>query len=266
MNKLYFFYTLILFIPIQALANYPPYDAVAISLGGSSVTYISPFSIVFNPANLCYSPPKISINAQNRYGIQQYSKVLLIGNYRLDKSAIGISYQAENGVVLNQKITLAFAKKFNQNLATGVTLNINRLSSQNAYYQNSNILTFNAGLHYQINTRNSIGFQIENPNQSQITEYPEENLPVRIKLGMNHKLTKNIGTYIDALQSNNQKINLCVGVELIKDDYKFRTGFNLNQMIGCGISFKKESFLIEVGLSFHNHLGASPSLNTSYAW
>ena len=117
MNKLYFFYTLILFIPIQALANYPPYDAVAISLGGSSVTYISPFSIGFNQANLCYSPPKISINAQNRYGIQQYSKVLLIGNYRLDKSAIGISYQAENGVVLNQKITLAFAKKFNQNIS-----------------------------------------------------------------------------------------------------------------------------------------------------
>ncbi|MDG1045933.1 MAG: hypothetical protein P8P81_04960 [Bacteroidia bacterium] len=181
MIKLYFF-TLISFVCTQVYANYPPYDAVTTSLGGSSVTYISPFSIEFNPANLCFSPSKISINAQNRYGIRQYSKVQLIGNYSLNKSAIAISYQAENGIVLNQKIALAFAKKFNQNLAAGVTINFNRFSSQNAYYQSNNILTFNAGLHYQINTKNSIGFQIENPNQSQIIEYPKENLPARIRL------------------------------------------------------------------------------------
>lgn len=265
MIKLYFF-TILSFVSTQVFANYPPYDAVATSLGGSSVTYISPFSIEFNPANLCYTSSKISINAQNRYGIRQYSKVLLIGNYRLDKSAIAISYQAENGIVLNQKLALAFAKKFNQNLAAGITINFNRFSSQDPYYKNNNVLAFNIGLRYQINTKNSIGFQIENPNQSQIIEYPKENLPARIRLGINHELSKNINTYIDALQSNNQQINLCVGLEIIKEHYKFRTGFNLNQIIGCGISFKKASFLIDVGLSFHNHLSISPSLNTSYAW
>ena len=75
MIKLYFF-TILSFVSTQVFANYPPYDAVATSLGGSSVTYISPFSIEFNPANLCYTSSKISINAQNRYGIRQYSKVL----------------------------------------------------------------------------------------------------------------------------------------------------------------------------------------------
>ena len=113
----------------------------------------------------------------------------------------------------------------------GITINFNRFSSQDPYYKNNNVLAFNIGLRYQINTKNSIGFQIENPNQSQIIEYPKENLPARIRLGINHELSKNINTYIDALQSNNQQINLCVGLEIIKEHYKFRTGFNLNQII-----------------------------------
>ena len=146
MNKLYFF-SLLSLTYIQVFATNPPNEALATSLGGSSVTYISPFSVEYNPANLTSTPSGISLNAQNRYGISQYSKVLFIGNYTMEKSAMGLSYQIENGIISNQKIAIAFAKKINQNLASGVTINFNRFSSQNTYYQNSNILTFTAGLH-----------------------------------------------------------------------------------------------------------------------
>ena len=105
MNKLYFF-SLLSLTYIQVFATNPPNEALATSLGGSSVTYISPFSVEYNPANLSSTPSGISLNAQNGYGISQYSKVLFIGNYTMEKSAMGLSYQIENGIISNQKIAI----------------------------------------------------------------------------------------------------------------------------------------------------------------
>lgn len=219
----------------------------------------------YNAANLAFSPSSIALNAQNQFGIHEYTQILLIGNYSLKESAIGLSYQAENGIITNQKIAVAFAKKIQPKLACGVTINYNQFRSQNQYYQNHQIITFNAGLSYKINPKTLIGFQIENPNRSQIIVFPKENLPATIRLGMKHKLSHYISAYIDALQSSNQNLNVSVGIEIIKEQYKIRMGVNLNQIIGCGFSFKKGNILIDVGLRFHNHLGISPSLNTSYA-
>ena len=265
MKKLYFF-IYILFSYAHLLAIEPPHDAIATSLGGSSVAYSSHFCIEYNAANLVLTPSNIAFNAQNRYGISEYSKILLTGNYSLKKSALGFSYQAENGIILNQKIAIAFAKKIQPKLAFGITINLNRFTSQNQYYQNNQVITFNTGVSYKINHKNHLGFQIKNPNRNQSIAYPKENLPASIRLGLKHQLTDHISTYIDALQSSNQKLNTSVGVEIIKEHFKLRMGFNLNQIVGCGIGFQKNNIRIDIGLSFHNHLGMSPSLNTTYAW
>lgn len=264
MNKLYFIVLLFSFCE-KLLATNPP-DAISLSLGGSAAAYSSPFCIQYNAANLVYSPSNIAFNAQNRYGIRDYTKILFVGNYSLKESSLGFSYQAENGIIFNQKISAAIAKKIQPNLACGITLNLNRFSSRDSYYQNTQIITFSAGLSYQINPKNHLGFQIENPNQSEIIAFPKEKSPTTVRLGLKHQLTSNINLYIDAFQSSNQHINTCVGIEIIKDHYKIRTGYNTNQIIGCGIGIQKGSIIIDIGLSFHNHLGISPSLNTSYAW
>lgn len=172
MNKLYFIVLLFSFCE-KLIATNPP-DAISLSLGGSAAAYSSPFCIQYNAANLVYSPSNIAFNAQNRYGIRDYTKILFVGNYSLKESSLGFSYQAENGIIFNQKISAAIAKKIQPNLACGITLNLNRFSSRDSYYQNTQIITFSAGLSYQINPKNHLGFQIENPNQSEIIAFPKE--------------------------------------------------------------------------------------------
>jgi len=169
-KKLYFF-ILPFFTYSTLFAIKPSHDARASSLAGSSVTCNSPFCIEYNAANLAFYPSSIALNAQNQFGIHEYTQILLIGNYSLKESAIGLSYQAENGIITNQKIAVAFAKKIQPKLACGVTINYNQFRSQNQYYQNHQIITFNAGLSYKINPKTLIGFQIENPNRSQETEF-----------------------------------------------------------------------------------------------
>lgn len=90
----------------------------------------------YNVANLAFSPSSIALNAQNQFGIHEYTQILLIGNYSLKEPAIGFSYQAENGMITNQKIAVGFAKKIQPKLACGITINYNQFRSQNQYYQN----------------------------------------------------------------------------------------------------------------------------------
>jgi len=218
-------------------------------------------------ATLAFSPSDVSLTSTNRFGLSEYSNVMLAGNYALDNSSIGISYQvAPLGGLTIQKAQIGFAKKLMPNLSAGIALNYEHFSSIDAFYQARGAFTFNAGVYYQINEKLNVGFQTYNPTRSRILETPLERLPSRVRLGIDYKLAEAITLYSDVSQTSEQNLDLNAGLELIRNNYVIRGGFGLNQLIAMGFGWKKNKIQVDVTAAYHNQLGISPALNIGYAF
>lgn len=250
----------------QAQQVITPNNAVALSLGGTSTTYSNVFSIENNVAALSYCSNTIAVNGSNRFGLSEYSNLFLVGCYSLENSSIGVSYKISPlAQFTEQKVQLAFAKKLMENISVGISLNYHQFSSPNAFYRNTNVLTFNAGVLYDINENLQLGFLTFNPNQTLLTEFPNEPLPSEYRLGLKYKLDENIDLYCDAVQLSNSSLSASAGIELKKENYYVRGGFGLNSTFGLGFGYKRQKAQLDLAASYHNQLGFSPSLNLSYA-
>jgi hypothetical protein len=252
----------------NSFAFYPPANnAVSLSLGGASATYLNSFAIENNVAALAFSKSEFALSAANRYGLSDYSNVFLAGNVSSKFTNIGFSYQlAPLANLTRQKCQLAVAKKLGEHVAAGIAINYHRLSSTNAYYESANFLSFQVGLYYKINEKLNVGFQVFNPNRSTLTEVPKERLPANLRLGLDYTLAENITLYSDVQQVSEERLDLNAGLELSKDQYTLRGGFGLNQLLALGFGWKTDNLEFDVSVSFHNHLGFSPSLNMGYAF
>ncbi|MDB4107635.1 type IX secretion system membrane protein PorP/SprF [Bacteroidia bacterium] len=267
MRKLGFILYFFILSQSSIASSPPPNNAVALSLGGASTTYLNALSIENNVGALAYSKNEISLNGSNSFGLTEYSRVMLAGNIKTKYASIGFAYQVNPVASLTvQKAQFAIAKQLGEKLSAGVALNYHQFSSTDAYYKSSNSITFNAGLYYRVNDKLNTGFSVFNPNQSKLTNNPAENLNSSLRLGLDYALVDNIKLYCDAIQNSGQKLDLNAGLELKKDDYKIRGGFGLNHLLALGFGWDKNKFGIDVAAAYHNQLGFSPSLNIRYAF
>jgi hypothetical protein len=268
MMKILLFILLGLTTAINSYAISPPANnAISLSLGGSSATYLNSFSIENNVAALAFSKNEISLNAANRFGLSDYSNVLLTGNVSSKLANIGFSYQiAPLAHLTSQKAQLAVAKQLGKQVSAGIAINYHILSSTDAYYKTANFLTFNIGLYYAVNKKLNVGFQAFNPTRTPITDSPLERLPANIRLGLDYLLAENITLYSDVLQVSEEKIDLNAGLEISRDKYSIRGGFGLNQLVAVGFGWRADKLQLDITGAYHNQLGFSPSLNVGYAF
>jgi len=245
----------------------PPNNAASLSLGGASSTYYNAFAIENNVAALAYTRSEINLNASNRFGLADYSQAMLAGNLATDFASVGFAYRISPfSAFTEQKAQLGIAKRLGEKVAAGIALNYHRLSSTNAYYQNTSFLTFNAGLYYKVNEKLNAGFSIFNPNRTKLTETPSERLAAQYRLGIDYLLAENITLHTDYVQASEIRPDLNVGIELKKEKYSIRGGFGLNQLVALGFGWQSNAIQIDLAAAYHNQLGFSPSLNVGYAF
>ena len=256
------------FLCFQLFAIQPPVNnASALALGGAAATYKNPFAIENNVGILAFNKNEVAFNGQNRFGLSEYSQLSLCGTIALSNTVLGIAYHNSPLADLSiQKYQLALAKKLMEDLSIGVAINYHQHSSSNVYYEKGDAFSFNLGLYYQINDKLNFGFQAFNPNRSRITKLPQERLDALYRLGMDYLLSKNVTLYSDLVQSTSQNLSFHGGLEVQQNQFKIRGGFNTNQELALGLGFSKNQFSFDVGTSYHNILGISPSLNLNYAF
>jgi len=263
-NRLVFFFCLFSIQPL--FAQHSPNNAVSLSLGGASATYLNAFAIENNVGALAFSPSEIALNGANYFGLSDYSAVRLAAVSSIEKASIGVSYQALPLATLTMhKAQLAFAKKLTEQVSAGVAINYHSFVSNNAYYQNGKAFTFNIGIFYKVNEDLEMGFQAFNPNQSVLSSQQKESIPSSYRLGIKYVLSSNIDSYIDAFQRSGQDLDLNAGIELTANQLKVRGGFGLNQLVAMGIGWEHNQFTLDACGAYHNQLGFSPSINLQYA-
>ena len=263
-NRLIFIFCLFIIQPL--FAQQSPNNAVSLSLGGASATYLNAFSIENNVGAMAFSPSEIAINGANYFGLSDYSAVRVAAVSSKEKASVGISYHALPLAALTMhKAQLAFAKKLTDQVSAGVALNYHSFVSKDAYYQNGTAFTFNIGICYKVNEELEMGFQAFNPNQSVLSSQQKESITSTYRLGVKYVLSSNIDTYIDAFQRSDEDLDLNAGLELTANHLKVRGGFGLNQLVAMGIGWEHNQFTLDACGAYHNQLGFSPSINLRYA-
>ncbi len=245
----------------------PPNNAVSLSLGGASATYTNAFAIENNVAALAKTNGELSLNASNRFGLSEYSQLMLAGNFKSKVASIGFAYRVTPFSALTEhKAQLGIAKELGEKVAAGVAINYHYFASPNAYYQNHSVLTFNAGIYYTVNDKLNAGFSLFNPNRSTLTSTPEEHLVANFRIGLDYALSDNLKLYSDLVQASEQQPDFNAGMELTKEHYHIRGGFGLNQLVAVGFGWQTQKLTLDVTAAYHNQLGFSPSLNVSHAF
>ena len=140
------------------------------------------------------------------------------------------------------------------------------MRSTDAFYPNSNAITFNAGLYYQVNDKLNAGFSVSNPNRSILIRQTNERLPATFRFGVDYQIADKVKLYSDALQQTNIPLQVLGGVEVEANLFKVRAGFGTNQTMAFGLGYIQQKIHLDIAVQYHNQLGVSPALNFAYAF
>ena len=225
----------------------------------------TPDAVFQNPAALIYATrPTVTVATEMRFGVKDLRPVG-IGLILPTKSGVfGGSIQHFGfSAFQQQKIGLAFAKRFSEKLNVGIQLDYLRLQATG--YGNANILTFEIGCNTLITKDLTLAFYVFNPLSVRVSE--SERTPSVFRLGAAYAL--------------NNKMMITAEIEKsIIDAATFRMGFDYKVAetvaVRCGFSSLPASFSVGVGyflsknciidaaLSHQSALGSTPSVSLSY--
>ena len=157
----------------------------ATAMGNASVANQDAWSVFNNQAGLSWvNGIEIGIGYENRYLMKELGLKSLGIVLPLKNKGFGISIQHFGFSKYNEmKVGIAYSMKFGKNFSTGIQLDYFRIG-QGENYGNLNLLSFEAGIQFKIDTRWRLGVHIANPIPVRLTKIQQEYLPTIFRLGL----------------------------------------------------------------------------------
>ncbi len=242
----------------------------AAAMGGIQSPMKDVYSAFGNQAGLAHID-QITIGAffENRFAVQKLSRSGLtaafptkFGTFAFAGSFYG--YSMYNETLLG----LAYGRSLvPQYLSIGMKMNYYQLQLGDDF-GSKHTVTAEVGLMSSPIDGLTIGLHFDNPIPQSISEYPEENLPSRIKFGAAYRFEKIVLLALEAdKQLDQEETNLKAGLEFefLKRFY-LRTGISsYPAQFSFGLGFKWTDFRADIAFLRHETLGYSPKFGLSYA-
>lgn len=234
----------------------------------NAVTAVASADAVFqNPASLLFiSRPTATISTEMRFGVKEL-RPIGVGFIQPTKSGVfGFSLQHFGfSAFQQQKLGVAFARRFSEKLNIGVQLDYVHLQAPD--YGNAHLLTFELGCNTLITKNLNLSFYVFNPIAVRLN--PSERTPSVFRLGAAYTL--------------NEKFIIAAEIEkVVIDKANFRLGFEYKiakiVAVRCGFSSRPASFSVGIGyylskncvidaaLTHQSLLGPTPSMSLTYSF
>ncbi|MGB0849712.1 MAG: hypothetical protein ACPGTP_00570, partial [Bacteroidia bacterium] len=119
--------TLAIILCILSLKSFailpPPNNAVSLSLGGASATYLNSYALSNNVGVLAFCESEVAINGQNSFGLNEYSKFSFAVNKKTKLASIALGYEITpfSGYT-HQKAQIGISKSLHEKVSAGVAL------------------------------------------------------------------------------------------------------------------------------------------------
>ncbi len=225
----------------------------------------TPDAVFQNPAALIYiTRPTVTVATEMRFGVKELRPVG-VGLIQPTKSGVfGCSIQHYGfSTFQQQKIGLAFAKRFSEKLNIGIQLDY--LHLQASGYGNANILTFELGCNTLITKELTLAFYVFNPLAVRLSE--AERTPSVFRLGGAYSINNKIMITAEIEKSLVDATNFRMGFDYkVAETVAVRCGFSsLPTSFSVGIGyFLSKNCVIDAALSPQSLLGSTPSVSLSY--
>jgi len=202
----------------------------------------------------------IGVNQDNRFGLAELSNKTFGIAIPSGKGALGIVYSYYGYTEYNRHTAgLAYGMQLSPKLSAGVQCDL--YSTRAAMdYENTNSLTFEAGLLYSPNDKLRIGAHVFNPLPNSLRE---RELPSSMQFGLSYCFTSTFMALSEIEVSDLYPMNIKVAAE-----YEFYTSYFaragvMNKPLGFsfGMGYSGRIFKVDIGFITHENLGLTPSLS-----
>ncbi len=227
----------------------------------------TPDAVFQNPAALIYiTRPTATVATDMRFGVKELRPVG-VGLILPTKSGVfGCSVQHFGfSAFQQQKIGLAFAKRFSEKFNVGIQLDY--LHLQASGYDNANILTFEIGCNTLITKELTLAFYVFNPLAVRLSE--SERTPSVFRLSAAYFINPKILITAEIEKSIIEAANFRIGFDYkVAETVAVRCGFsNLPASFSVGMGyFLSKNCVIDAALSHQSALGSTPSVSLSYVF
>ena len=246
-----------------------PVGARAAGMGNAAVTLNDMWSAFQNQAGTAYlNHVNVGIYNEVRFGLKELSlnafvvavPIKNVGTFSLSATYFGYKLYNE------QKIGLAYARKFGNNFSAGLQINYLGTHIADEFYGNKASFAIEGGVRALILPKLTMGFYIFNPTLSGLADYDNENIPTTMKLGLSYEFNDKVILAIEAEKATEAKAIFKAGFEYrIANPLYLRMGLSTNQnayYFGFGLALKQ--IKIDFTASFNQTLGFTPHTGLSY--
>lgn len=238
-------------------------------MGNAAVTLNDMWSAFQNQAGTAYLK-NVNVGAYNeiRYGVNELSlnafavavPVKNVGTFSLSATYFGFKLYNE------QKIGLAYARKFGENISAGLQFDYLATNISDEYYGNQSAFAVEAGFRAKLLPNLDLGFHVYNPTRAKLADYSDERIPTVMKLGLCYHFNEKVLFAVEAEKTSAAKNIFKAGIEyqIVKPLY-LRAGIATNQTTGYfGFGLNLKQIKINFTASFHETLGFTPHTDLSY--
>jgi hypothetical protein len=181
------------------------------------------------------------------------------GSFATNISYFGYSQYNE------KKIGFAYGMPLSKRLAFGVQLDYLH-TAIGEQYGGIGLVTFEAGLLYEISSKVKLGAHVFNPVQAKLNDYNDERLPMLLKMGLNWTLSEDFMAAVEVQSDIDHDLVFRVGLQYaIGETLYTRIGMSNNpNTFTFGVGLKMEDFTLDFSSSMHQVLGYSPQIGLHY--
>jgi hypothetical protein len=220
-----------------------------------------------NPASLLFiTRPTATLATEMRFGVKEL-RPIGVGFIQPTKSGVfGFSLQHFGfSAFQQQKLGVAFARRFSEKLNVGIQLDYLHLQSPD--YGNAHLLTFEIGCNTLITKDLMLAAYVYNPLAIRVSE--SERDPSVFRLGMAYSVNQKVILAAEIEKNLVEAANFRFGMDYkITETVAVRCGFSslpVSFSFGIGYRFSKK-FVIDAALSHQALLGSTPAVSFSYAF
>lgn len=236
------------------------------SLGNTGVALQDAWSMQTNQAGIAsLTSPILAISYQNNFLETDIATKGAVFVCPFKNNAIGFALQSYGiSAYSEQKISLAYAKRFGKTIFAALCLNAHQLKIEQ--YGAEKTYSFEAGIQFKPSPRVLIGSHISNPARNSYNNEVDARIPTVLEIGAVYEISDRVVFNSGFIKDLEWVTDARFGLEYNALQYlSFRGGVSLNpfrQYAGLGCKWQK--LHLDGGASSHPTLGYSPQVSMSY--
>jgi hypothetical protein len=237
------------------------------ALGSSSVTLTDVWAYQSNPAALA-DLKKVSFSAayQCRFLLKelQAQGLVYVQPFRYGAISAGITMNG-NSVLRIVRCGIGYSLTLFEKLSAGVQLNYHQTSIAENYGHQANV-TAECGMLLGLSENWRIGASVYNLGRANLSDFQDERLPTKMRLGTNIQLSKAVLLSSEAEKELEHPLRFKVGVEYLPHRLlAIRMGCQTNPItLSSGFGILWSTFRLDFATQYHQVLGWTPQLTFTY--